>query len=162
MSRIYGTCNSTIRFSKFISNKKKYEKSLMGLEILERNLICYLLFGPVLVPQLVNWDPFETSSEASKTILFTGILFIFQGIPAFFFFWKQINCFQIMCFRKCGDPWTPANSFYQVHLECTCVPKNRLKFKVSFHFWIDFFFGNVIFGFFWYSFEFFLDIHYLI
>ena len=103
MSRTYETCNSTIRFSKFISNKKKYEKSLMGLEILERNLIYYLLFGPVLVPQLVNWDPFETSSEASKTILFTGILFIFQGILAFFFSGKQINCFQIMCFRKCGE-----------------------------------------------------------
>ena len=87
MSRTYGTCNSTIRFLKFTSNKK-YEKSLMGLEILERNLIYYLLFGPVLVPQLVNWDPFETSSEASKTILFTGILFIFQVIPAFFFFLK--------------------------------------------------------------------------
>ena len=75
MSRTYGTCNSTIRFSKFTFNKK-YEKSLMGLEILERNLIYYLLFGPILVPLLVNWDRFETSSEVSKTILFTGILFI--------------------------------------------------------------------------------------
>ena len=65
MSKTYGTYNSIIRFLKFTSNKKN-EKSLMGLEILERNLICYLLFGPVLVPLLVNWDPFETSFKASK------------------------------------------------------------------------------------------------
>ena len=63
---------------------------------------------PVLDQQLVIWDPLETSSEP---ILFSGFLFIFQGVPAsgcFFFggfeskgnsltfcvFWKR--------FWKCG------------------------------------------------------------
>ena len=98
MSRTYGTCNSTIRFLKFTSNKKKYEKSLMGLEILERNLIYYLLFGLVLVPLLVNWDPFETSFEASKTILFTGICSFFKEFQllCFFFFFLVLKANKLL------------------------------------------------------------------
>ena len=108
-------------------------------------VIYLVIIWAVLVLLLVNWDPFETSLEASETILFLGFCSFFNGFQHlavllfFFWFWKKRNCFELLCFWKCGDPRTPADSFYQACPECTCVPETRFKIKVIFYFFfIDF------------------------
>ena len=115
-------------------------------------LCSWILLEPVLDQQLVIWDPFETASEP---ILFSGFLFIFQGVPAsgcflFFGFWKQRNFFDFLCFLEAflemwRDPGTPADSYYQVRPECTDVPKTRFKIKVRFLF--KFYMTYILFGF---------------
>ena len=90
------------------------------------------------------WDPFETSSKASETILFLGfcssfngfqhlgvfLLFFFLGLKAKKLFWASVFL------EMWRDPRTPADSFYQIHLQCTCVPKTRFKSR---YFFIDIF-----------------------
>ena len=129
------------------SNQTRYDYILFTLFKLSYfSYVIYLvIIWAVLVPlqPLVNWDPFETSLEASKTILFLGFCSFFNGFQHlavllfFFWFWKKINCFELLCFWKCGDPRTPADSFYQACPECTCVLETHFKIKVIF-FFIDF------------------------
>ena len=132
-----------INYCFFIIIYYKYIDIIIGL-------CSWILLEPVLDQQLVIWDPFETASEP---ILFSGFLFIFQGVPAsgcflFFGFWKQRNFFDFLCFLEAflemwRDPGTPADSYYQVRPECTDVPKTRFKIKVRF-----FFMTYILFGFF--------------
>ena len=75
---------------------------------------------------------------------FSGILFIFQWIPApgcfsfvLFLGLKAKKLFWASVFLEMWrDPRTPADSFYQIHLQCTCVPKTRFKSR---YFFIDIF-----------------------
>ena len=139
MSRTYGTCNSTIRFSKFTSNKKNMKRVWWVCRFWREILSVIYYLDRYLSHSLWIGTPLKHPLRHLRQFFLLGFCSFFKEFHLFFFFWKQINCFQIMCFRKCGDPWTPANSFYQVHLECTCVPKNCFKIKVFF-FFLDRFF----------------------
>ena len=102
------TCNLSIIFSKFTTNKIKNSKSLMVLEILEKkkktlSIIYYLdrylsqclWFGTPFKHPLRHLRQFFLldSVHFSRNSSSWGFFFLF-------WFWKQINCFEIMCFWK--------------------------------------------------------------
>ena len=132
----------------------KKKKTLSIVYYLDRYLSQCLWFGtPFKHPlrhlrQFFLLDSVHFSRNSSSWGFFF-LLFLF-----FFWFWKQINCFEIMCFWKF---WETLELLLILSTRSTlsALVFQRTASKSRFFFLDRFFFGSIIFGFFWYSFEFF-------